>query len=182
MVLISLGVPTNVSPRLIDFDSIMKLALFVTTLFIIAHVHGAESRYVEKIRISKGLTAVVAEGDLEPRSIGSFTVRFYRADDEEAKRGLDVDDFAGGILIERDGEIEKVESLDLDGDSTNELIISVRSAGSGGYLSGFAVGLRGKRAKSWLRIWVCSKMQMLRLSYEKYFRAKANRTVKVFNS
>lgn len=147
--LISLGVPTNVSPHLIDFDSIMKLALFVTTLFIIAHVHvhAAESRYVEKIRISKGLTAVVAEGDFEPRSIGTFTVRFYRADDEEAKRGLDVDDFAGGILIERDGQIEKVESLDLDGDSTNELIISVRSAGSGGYLSGFAVGLRGKNVE-----------------------------------
>jgi hypothetical protein len=101
----------------------------------------------EKIWISKELTAVVAEGDFEPRSIGSFTLRFYRADDGEAKRGLDADDFAGGILRERDGQIEKVELLDLDGDSTNELIISARSAGSGGYLSGFAVGLMGKNVE-----------------------------------
>ena len=123
----------------------MKSALFVLALCFIASAQGAEVRYVKKIRISKELTAVVAEGDFEPRSIGSFTVRLYRADDDEAKRGLDSDDFAGGILIERDGQIEKVELLDLDGDSTNELIISVRSAGSGGYLSGFAVGFRGKR-------------------------------------
>lgn len=99
---------------------------------------------MKKIRISKELTAVVAEGNFEPLSTGSFTVRFYQADDEEAKKGLDADDFAGGILIERDGQIEKVELLDLNGDSTNVLIISVRSAGSGGYLSGFAVGLRSK--------------------------------------
>jgi len=122
----------------------MKSALFVLALCFISSAQGAEVRYVKKIRISKELTAVVAEGDFEPRSIGTFTVRFYRADDDEAKRGLDVDDFAGGILLERDGQIEKVELLDLDGDSTNELIISVRSAGSGGYLSGFALGLKGK--------------------------------------
>jgi hypothetical protein len=122
----------------------MKSALFFLALCFISSAQGAEVRYVKKIRISKELTVVVAEGDFEPRSIGSFTVRFYRADDDEAKRGLDVDDFAGGILLERDGQIEKVELLDLDGDSTNELIISVRSAGSGGYLSGFALGLKGK--------------------------------------
>ena len=122
----------------------MKSVLFFSALCFIASAQGAEGRYVKKIRISKELTAVVAEGDFEPRSIGTFTVRFYRADDDEAKRGLDVDDFAGGILMERDGQIEKVELLDLDGDSTNELIISVRSAGSGGYLSGFALGLKGK--------------------------------------
>ena len=125
----------------------MKSALFVLALCFISSAQGAEVRYVKKIRISKELTAVVAEGDFEPRSIGSFPVRFYRADDDEAKRGLDTDDFAGGILIERDGQIEKVELLDLDGDSTNEMIISVRSAGSGGYLSGFAVGLMGKNVE-----------------------------------
>jgi len=125
----------------------MKSVLFFSALCFIASAQGAEGRYVKKIRISKELTAVVAEGEFEPRSIGTFTVRFYRADDDEAKRGLDADDFAGGILRERDGQIEKVELLDLDGDSTNELVISVRSAGSGGYLSGFAVGLMGKNVE-----------------------------------
>ncbi len=138
------GVPVNVSSSLVIFEPTMKSALFVLALCFISSAQGEEGRYVKKMRISKELTAVVAEGDFEPRSIGSFTVRLYRADDDEAKRGLDVDDFAGGILLERDGQIEKVELLDLDGDSTNELIISVRSAGSGGYLSGFALGLKGK--------------------------------------
>ena len=125
----------------------MKSVLFFLALYFICSAQGAEGRYVKKIRISKQLTAVVAEGDFEPRSTGTFTVRFYRADDEEAKKGFDADDFIGGILRERDGQIEKAELFDLDGNSTNELIISVRSAGSGGYLSGFAVGMRGKNVE-----------------------------------
>ena len=125
------GVPVNVSASPVIFESTMKSALFVLALCFMASTQGTEGRYVKKIRISKEVTAVVAEGDFEPRSTGSFTVRFYQADDEEDKRGLDADDLAGGILIERDGQFEKVELLDLDGDSTNELIISSRNAVSG---------------------------------------------------
>ena len=36
--------------------------------------------------------------------------------------------------------------LDLDGDSTNELIIPIRSVGSGGY-SGFTLRLKGKNVE-----------------------------------
>lgn len=56
-------------------------------------------------------------------------------------------DFAVGILLERDVQIENIDVIDLDGDSASEIIISVRSAGSTGYLSGFTVGLRGKNAE-----------------------------------
>jgi hypothetical protein len=141
------GLPLNGSASLVTFEPSMKSSLFVLAFCFIASAQGAEGRYVKKIRISKELTAVVAEGDFEPRSIGSFTVRLYRADDEEAKNGFDADEFAGGILLERDGQIENIKVIDLDGDLANELIISVRSAGSGGYLSAFAVGLKGENVE-----------------------------------
>jgi hypothetical protein len=113
-------------------------------LLFISTLQAAEERFIKKIRFSKDLTVVVAAGDLEPLSFGSFTVRFYRADDEAVSQNFDVDDFVAGIILERDGVIEKVEMLDLDGGSSKELIISVRCAGSGAYLSGFALTLRNE--------------------------------------
>ena len=113
-------------------------------LLFIASLRAAEERFLEKIRFSKDLTVVVASGDFEPQGIGSFTVRFYRANDEAVIQDFDVDNFVAGILLERDGVIEKVEMLDIDGDASKELIIAVRSIGSGAYLSGFALTLRNE--------------------------------------
>ena len=113
-------------------------------LLFISTLQAAEERFIKKIRFSKDLTVVVAAGDLEPEVIGSFTVRFYRANDEAVSKGFDVDDFVAGIILERDGVIEKVEMMDLDGDASKELIISVRCAGSGAYLAGFALTLRNE--------------------------------------
>ena len=123
-------------------NSSMKFILI--GLLFISSLRAAEERFVEKIRFSKDLTVVVATGDFEPQGIGSFTVRFYRADDEAVRQDFDVDNFVAGILLERDGVIEKVEMLDIDGDASKELIIAVRSIGSGAYLSGFALTLRNE--------------------------------------
>ena len=46
--------------------------------------------------------------------------------------------------LERDGVIEKVEMMDIDGNASKELIIAVRCVGSGAYLSGFALTLRNE--------------------------------------
>ena len=86
----------------------MKFILI--SLLFISSLRAAEERFLEKIRFSKDLTVVVATGDFEPQGIGSFTVRFYRADDEAVSQDFDVDNFVAGILLERDGVIEKANT------------------------------------------------------------------------
>lgn len=110
---------------------ILSFATVVTT-------QAAADRFVQKIHLPAGLTAVVAEGDLEARSIGSFTVRLYSR--EHAQAGDDTTFFLSGIIRKRDGTIEKIEHADIDGDGKPELIVLVRSAGTGQYISADAFG------------------------------------------
>ena len=91
---------------------------------------GAE-RFVESRRLPTGQVAVVAEGDLEPRSIGSYSLRLYSGRAPE----FPTDDFVAGTIRPRDGTIARVLLEDLDGDAKPEIVIAMHSAGSGGYLS-----------------------------------------------
>jgi hypothetical protein len=90
---------------------------------------------------------VVAEGDLEPRSTGSFTVRAYRGDAEATQKGFDVDAYLGGALCRREGSVESVSTVDVNGDGRPEVVVAIRSAGSGGWLSGVALAVREKRVE-----------------------------------
>jgi hypothetical protein len=83
--------------------------------------------------------AVAAEGEGEPRSIGSYALRVYSPAGEGGPR----DRFVAGALRPRDGTVESIRFADLDRDGTPELIVVLRSAGSGGYLSADAYRLRG---------------------------------------
>jgi hypothetical protein len=95
-------------------------------------------RFVQKIQLPSGQTIVVAEGDFEPRSIGSYSVRLYSGVNPK----FPTDDFRVGVIQERDGSIEKVVLADVDGDGHDEIAVIVRCAGTGGYLSAhaFAIG------------------------------------------
>lgn len=128
----------------IDKSKTKSMKFILIGLMMISSLQAGEGRFLRKIRFSNDLTAVIASGDLEPQAIGTLTVRFYRADEEAVSKGFDVDDFVAGILLERDGVIEKVKIMDIDGDSRKELIISIRCVGSGAYLSGFALSLKDK--------------------------------------
>ena len=77
---------------------------------------------------------MVAEGDYEARSIGSFSVRVYDA----APPADETTFFKAGLVHARDGAIEKVVLADVAGDGQPEIIVIVRSAGTGGYLSAHA--------------------------------------------
>jgi len=57
--------------------------------------------------------------------------------------GFPTDRFLAGIVRPRDGAIESVSFADLDGDDRVEIIVSIRSAGSGGYLSADAFSFSG---------------------------------------
>ena len=84
--------------------------------------------------------AVVAEGDFEPRSIGSYSLRIYAGTDPR----FPYDHFIAGTVRPRDGVVERVQFSDLDGDQSPEIVVIVRSVGSGGYLSADAFQLRDK--------------------------------------
>lgn len=87
----------------------------------------------------KSTTVVVAEGDHEPRSIGSYTIRIYGA----TNANFAFDDFIAGMVRPRDGAIEGIRFADLDRDGNPEVIVLLRSTGTGGYLSADAYRFRG---------------------------------------
>jgi hypothetical protein len=104
-------------------------------LLLAASVHAsAQDRFVSKLTHPTGTTVVVAEGDFEARSIGSFSVRLY-----EAAAAPDVTTFfTSGLVRARDGVIEKVVLADVDGDQQQEIVVIARSVGTGNYLSAHA--------------------------------------------
>ena len=76
--------------------------------------------------------AVISEGDLEPASIGSYTVALYKDD------GLI--DYLGGGIFPREGSVfddsgkPRISFGDITGDGNPEMIVSKLTAGSGNYL------------------------------------------------
>lgn len=99
-----------------------------------------EARFVAKLPIPGAQeVAVVAEGEFEPRSIGSYTVRVYSG----VPARFPTDRFLAGMVRPRDGAIESVSFADLDGDGRVEIIVSIRSVGTGGYLSADAFSFSG---------------------------------------
>lgn len=102
---------------------------------------SAADRFVAKVKLPSGQVVVVADGDFEARSIGRFSVRLYDAaapDDETTF-------YRAGLVRERDGTVEKVVVAEVTGDSQPEIIVIVRSAGSGGYLSAHAFSFGKQR-------------------------------------
>jgi hypothetical protein len=108
--------------------AVFLLVLSATFLF----AAQADRRYVQLLRFpGTGETVVIAEGDLEPRSIGSYTMRVYKARSAE----FPTDEFITGVVRPRNGTIDAVRSAVVDGDNRADLIVMMRSAGSGGYLT-----------------------------------------------
>ena len=111
-----------------------KVALTVSLLAAsaIAFAADADRRFVQVFHLPITMEPViVAEGDLEPRSIGSYTMRIYKA--RSAK--FPTDEFITGVVRPRNGTIDVLRFADVDGDNRPDLIVVMRSAGSGGYLT-----------------------------------------------
>ena len=113
----------------------MRVLASAMALLLAASGHAAaQERFVSRLKLPTGTIAVVAEGDFEARSIGSFSVRLYEA----AAPPDETTFFTSGLVRARDGTVEKVILADVDGDRQQEIIVVVRSAGSGSYLSAHA--------------------------------------------
>ena len=96
--------------------------------------YGAEAnlRFAKSFQIpGSPEVIVVAEGDFEPRSVGSYSLRVYAGASKESP----TDDFIGGIIRPRNGTIEAVRFDSVSGDDSPEIVVITRSVGSGGYLS-----------------------------------------------
>ena len=110
----------------------MRVWATAMVLLLAAPAHAtAQERFVAKLTHPTGKTVVVAEGDFEARSIGSFSVRLYEA----AAAPDETTFFTSGLVRARDGFIEKVMLADVDGDKQQEIVVIARSVGTGNYLS-----------------------------------------------
>jgi hypothetical protein len=119
-----------------------KIVALTLALFASGTLHASEAeRFVMKVKLPSGQTAVVAEGDLEARSIGSFSLRLYDAATPEDETTF----FRAGQVRARDGTIEKVVVANIAGDQRPEIVVIVRSAGTGGYLSAHAFTVNKQR-------------------------------------
>jgi hypothetical protein len=103
-------------------------------LFALASLftHAAEHRFVQQLALPDNRSTIqVAEGDNEPRSTGSYSIRLYGGSNPD----FPLDDFITGQIYPRDGTVERLLNTDANGDGIGEVVVVMRSAGSGGYLS-----------------------------------------------
>lgn len=131
--------------RLLRYNSQIPLVVYVPVGVEVRHRFWraeAAPRFVQKVVLPTGEAAVVAEGDFEARSTGSYSVRIYST--QHAQAGDDTTFFSSGVVRVRDGTVEKVLLADLGDGGNPSLIVAIRSAGSGGYLSAdaFTIGKR----------------------------------------
>ncbi len=121
---------------LLRYNSRLPIVDYVPAGVEVRHrIWQAESvgRFVQKLALPSGQTAVIAEGDFEARSIGSYSVRIY------SKQNVQLNDdttfFSSGVISPRDGTVEQIFLADLGNGDQFSLVVTIRSAGSGGYLS-----------------------------------------------
>ncbi|MDP0588527.1 MAG: PliI family lysozyme inhibitor of I-type lysozyme [Candidatus Endonucleobacter bathymodioli] len=120
----------------------MKIALFILMLPLVGCMQSHQNdSFVGKIKLPSGETVVIEEGMFEARSIGSFSIRLYEA----ALPGDEMTFFSSGLVLSRDGVIEKVDLVDITNDHQLEIIVIVRSVGSGGYISAYAFSIRNQQ-------------------------------------
>ena len=120
-----------------------KIALLLAALIVSASSYSADngSRVIKTglFPATKGMV-VVAEGDYEPRGIGSYTLRVYTKNDP----AYPYDEFLTGTIRPRNGTVESLTFADIDRDGTPEIIVTTRYVGSGNYVTVDAFRLRKK--------------------------------------
>lgn len=112
----------------------MRVLLSVVAFFAAHHAQAADDcSFVKKVALpARQQTIVVSSGALEPCSTGSYAVRVYST--ANTAPGFDTDDYVTGALHARDGTVTDAFVADLGARAPHALIVTTRSAGSGGYV------------------------------------------------
>jgi hypothetical protein len=143
-------------------------AFFLIALPAIMAILPAHARDGVLVTLPDKRVAVIAEGDLEPASVGSFSVTVYKTEE--------LTDFVAGGVFERDGSIfddegkPRVHFADITGDGKPEMIISSLTAGSGNMRSGIALELSDHIISTLVNFDIASKQDVAeaaKTAYEK---------------
>jgi hypothetical protein len=108
-----------------------------------ALAEGAEtsSRFVRMLHVPNSPEVIViTEGEFEGRSGGSYALRIYGGSSQK----YPLDDFVTGTIRPRDGAIERIKVDSIGSGNQVEIIVVIRSVGTGGYLSADAFRYRAK--------------------------------------
>ncbi len=89
--------------------------------------------FVRTLELSDKLNVVVSEGEFEPRSIGSYSLLVYAK--EQVSGSEDAGLFISGVIRQREGTLERVFIDRLEPGAAPSVIVTMRSVGSGSYLS-----------------------------------------------
>lgn len=130
------------------------LNVSLVLLAALASGAGANLRFAKKFQIpGSSAVVVVAEGDFEPRSVGSYTLRVYGGRSEK----FPTDDFIAGVVRPRNGAIEAVRFDDVDGDDKPEIVVTIRTVGAGGYISADAFRYQNGSLEFTASVWDLDK-------------------------
>jgi hypothetical protein len=80
-------------------------ALLVLCLSVVATAE--EGRFQQSLALDNGSYLVIAEGQREPRSIGSYSLRLYSGRNPR----FPYDDFLTGLILPREGYIEAIKVI-----------------------------------------------------------------------
>ena len=124
---------TAVSP-----SPLVGALVFCTLVFLLlrtslprnTYAQSPQPVFVDRIP-GPDFVVTVTEGPGEPRSIGSYAIRLYSPYDQ----AWPYNNFTDGIVHKWDGGVESLLFQDIDEDTSVDVIVVVRSARSGGYLS-----------------------------------------------
>lgn len=112
----------------------LKTIVFIVIYFYLVNsalADTADQSRSKTIRLSTGEHVVITEGGYEPRSIGSYSLRVYSASNPR----FPYDDFKAGVIRPRNGSLERLLVSDINLDGAEDIIVVIRSVGTGGYLS-----------------------------------------------
>lgn len=132
--------------KLLRYNSRLPLVVYVPRDVEVRHrIWRAQpgDRFVQKLALPGEQTVVVAEGDFEARSIGSYSVRLYSTGNAQVNG--DAGFFASGLVRSRNGTLEKVFLENLGPGEAPSLIVTVRSVGAGSYVSADAFRITGNK-------------------------------------
>jgi len=118
--------------------STLRVAALLS-LASIAAAAGEVVPFIGQVSLPDGRIVVVAEPRLEPRSLGSYSLRLYSG----TNPGFPFDDFITGAIFVREGTISDISLADVDDDGVAEVVVVCRSVGSGSYLDARAFSLEG---------------------------------------